>query len=566
MKKHIFYFLAALLAFGAFSSCQDPDYVDPTADRQGLTSLTAIFTSGPYVDQEAVKLNITDPDQTKFVIPIPWYFPVDSNSVTTPYMTAMRVTATMDYNCSISPGLGVLDLTKDNYFTFTDNKGNSRQIDITGERTKSSACQLLTFDLVEAGISGVIDQDSKTITLVSYSDIAPSSASVSISSHATISPDPAEVRDYNSDVQFTVTADNGTSKNVYTVKKGIPSKIPNGIRTDSQRKLFQYDISSLGVTDGSKVNPTLAVMGKYLVVDMGDGSAPIYLNKASGAKIGNIALGAADATGSVGADLAGNLLICNYCTSGKLNIYKTNSPTTAPTPYISLDNAWGIPLGSHIHVQGSLDGNAIITVNVDGPYAQHFLRWTVTGGGAPQMAGDEAGSPLVEISSAPGQWSTRPQDAKVVARSTNLADGYYYSYYDNNNVFYCGNNNKTISYLTPLSDNGNFNYEPIDTRAFNNCNYFVLYSVGWFPQWSTAGHLFFYDVSSAASFTGSVDGTGTQKLVYGFETPVNTTVAQGSGNGDVVMMPTQDGYMLDVYYIDGAGLVIGGVEFDCIQK
>ena len=49
MKKNIQYLLLGVLAL--MSSCQDPEYVLPTAERQGITSLTALFTSGPYVDK-----------------------------------------------------------------------------------------------------------------------------------------------------------------------------------------------------------------------------------------------------------------------------------------------------------------------------------------------------------------------------------------------------------------------------------------------------------------------------------------------------------------------------------
>ena len=58
MKKNILYLLLGILALT--SSCQDPEYVLPTADRQGITSLTALFTSGPYVDKEAVVYTIAD--------------------------------------------------------------------------------------------------------------------------------------------------------------------------------------------------------------------------------------------------------------------------------------------------------------------------------------------------------------------------------------------------------------------------------------------------------------------------------------------------------------------------
>ena len=78
MKKNILYLLLGILALT--SSCQDPEYVLPTADRQGITSLTALFTSGPYVDKEAVVYTIADASVDKYVIPMPWYYPENSDN------------------------------------------------------------------------------------------------------------------------------------------------------------------------------------------------------------------------------------------------------------------------------------------------------------------------------------------------------------------------------------------------------------------------------------------------------------------------------------------------------
>lgn len=112
MKK--IYLLLGLLSI--MTACQEPEYVLPTADRQGITSLTAIFTSGPFTDKEIVKYTITDASADKYVIPIPWFYPEDSEDETTPYMTTVRVRAELAPNCTIEPSLTVLDLTKDNYF------------------------------------------------------------------------------------------------------------------------------------------------------------------------------------------------------------------------------------------------------------------------------------------------------------------------------------------------------------------------------------------------------------------------------------------------------------------
>ena len=72
MKKHLYILLAALVAL---ASCHKPEYVEPTAERQGLTSLTAILVDGPYAGQELAKLTVTDPDATLLEIPIPFYYP-----------------------------------------------------------------------------------------------------------------------------------------------------------------------------------------------------------------------------------------------------------------------------------------------------------------------------------------------------------------------------------------------------------------------------------------------------------------------------------------------------------
>ena len=161
MKKNIQYLLLGVLAL--MSSCQDPEYVLPTAERQGITSLTALFTSGPYVDKEAVVYTIADASVDKYVIPIPWFYPEDSENETAEYMKTMRVQAKLAPNCTINPVLTILDLTKENYFTYTDAQGYKKQICITGERVKSNKCQLLSFSIPAEDISGIIDEEHKTL-------------------------------------------------------------------------------------------------------------------------------------------------------------------------------------------------------------------------------------------------------------------------------------------------------------------------------------------------------------------------------------------------------------------
>ena len=91
MKKiHI---LTAVLTLLVAASCHSPEYVESTAERQNLTSFEAFFTFGPFMDQSMCKLNITDENADRFVIPVPWFFPETSDNETSPYMTKVRVQA-----------------------------------------------------------------------------------------------------------------------------------------------------------------------------------------------------------------------------------------------------------------------------------------------------------------------------------------------------------------------------------------------------------------------------------------------------------------------------------------
>ena len=105
MMKKIFNFLiiGALLLM---ASCQKPEHVLPTADRQGITSITAIFTWGPNQDEEMVKYLISDDKADEYIVPIPWYFPEETTDETTVYMSKIRLTAELEPNCILEPSIG----------------------------------------------------------------------------------------------------------------------------------------------------------------------------------------------------------------------------------------------------------------------------------------------------------------------------------------------------------------------------------------------------------------------------------------------------------------------------
>ena len=177
------------------SGCHSPEKIVTSEVRQGLNSLSAQFSTGEYKNDANAKftLQIANPDQELQVIPIPWYYPEESTNETE--ITKMKVTANLDDNTIIEPGLSVLDLTKENPIKVKKADGSIKNYIIRGERKKSNKCAIINFTLNTPEISGVIDQDNKTISLITVDQLGMSTASVAISAHASISPDPTVARD-----------------------------------------------------------------------------------------------------------------------------------------------------------------------------------------------------------------------------------------------------------------------------------------------------------------------------------------------------------------------------------
>lgn len=90
---------------------------------------------------------------------------------------------------------------------------------------KSDACKLTALSLVAGGqtIEGFVYEDENVVEVAympdQYAGLANATAEVTVSEKATVSPDPATAADYTVEggVKFTVTAEDGEHKAVYTV-------------------------------------------------------------------------------------------------------------------------------------------------------------------------------------------------------------------------------------------------------------------------------------------------------------------------------------------------------------
>lgn len=583
MKKSTFLFALAMLALA--SACHQPEYVQPTADRQGITSLAAYFAFGPYEGQELGRLEIADPDVDRYVIPIPWYFPETSDDITTPYLTRVRVRASLEANCKIEPALSVLDLTEENHFTYTDATGTSRNIIITGERVKSSKCELLSFSLKRPMLNGIIDKSTRQVSLITANDLSVAEATVTLSAHATISPDPAEAHNYNEGFTFTVTADDGTTKADYYVVKNVPQKIDYGVNTTSAEKLFNLDPSSgLGLPAfNTQANVSLAVLDSWLIVNMGDGSAPKYFNKIMATAGGTLKIGNALPTGAIASDEQDHLLLCNLAEPGEVfNIWKTSSVSQAPELLYSFTNNQDLQLGLEMKVIGDVEKEAVISVTYPG------LAGVTTSGrfhAIHIVGGEVVSSEVIDLFTASGGaffWGSGPANSTCVVAGSPRMDGGWYSCAYSENSLRWFKQDLSLGSIIPGEGvgesedapgggyyvNGNVDPNNLDTKCFNNARYLVLFVSNHFPKWWPGPQLYVFDITN-----GSLSDRiyNSPQLVFSVPFMYNEQYQTGSNEGfgacgDAILAPSADGYMLYIYYYDHFSGMIGGYSLDCIKR
>lgn len=572
MKKIYYLILVAVLALTA--SCQKPQFKEPTAERQGITSLTAYFTTGKYVDQQLAKLDVTDENMDYFVIEIPWYFPEETEDPTTIYMAALRIRAELAPNCKIDPPLTVLDLNQENKFTFTNNKGESRPITITGKRTKFRRTDLMSFNVVGTfPCEGFIDNELRKVYLFTNDDLSGYTAEATACVHANIkNPEElAKPKDYNKPQTITVIAQDGVTETEYTITKEAPTKIPYGFNAGSAKELFSVNPGNLGFPAYTElVNPSIAVLESKVVISMGNGTAPKYLNGITGVLEGELNLGAAKADGMT-SDEGGNLILTNKAAGGEtVNIYTTNSLTAAPELFYSFTNESTLVVGNVVRVIGDIKSDARMILTHEG------VAGVTSSGLVTQLV--IRGGQVVEKTSVdylsvyPGWGETATHYAKVTPVSVDLASGVMVSHYGNSvtigedSHYYLayidGKMNKTEKDLFDV-DYCNWGKSPnsMDAKRFNNATYLAHFVTTQFPAWGQNPGLYIYDISTPASIKAADPVVKNMSI-----TQYNAQNAEASNaSGDVVISQSADGFKMFVYYFDHYAQTIGGYSVNCIK-
>lgn len=570
MKNSFKIFALALLTLA--SSCHEPDELTPSVANLGLNSISAQFATGNYKNDALAKFTatVTDASQERIVVEIPYYYPESTTNQTA--MTDMRVTANLDDNCFITPSLSTLDLTKENWFTLTRANGAKKQFCITGEIKKSNKCLIEEFSIPDLNLTGVIDNDKSEISIIALGELQPALAKYRLSYHATISPDPAAVaQDYNGEVELTVTAHDGVTKKVYTVKKNVPNKVRSGIRTGSGTQLWKKTLfANIGI---ATVNMTggIAVTDKYILLNTRNENS-IILNRSTGEKIGEYTLPAECKGGLVNfyntADRDGNILLCNLSPgAGSFKIWRINPDLQSP-PRLFIEWAGGLAMGRKISVQGSIDKNAIITAPIHAAGGK-FARWQVIDGAL------VSATPTIMTISGATAWSDNNVDI-VYTDESDLQSDFYATYYvgGNTTASFNGQTNALISKIDDVIA-GNFVSNSVDYLNFNNRGYMCFSSFNGFT-WGGGGDppttdcCWMLDADEATSFKGSPNDRSNPIFVYQSEdlmsrTVANGNVANGNTTGDIAFYQSPDGYMLYMYVMITNGWIVAW-QFDCIDR
>lgn len=557
MKKNKFTaIILALLTL--LSGCHQPDELLPSVSRDGINSVTATFEDGT-----GEFTGYYTEGSNEIIISIPYYYPESSdNQVLESQLKRMRVRANLDDNVVVSPSMLYLDLTQDNVITITDQVKAKKDFIIKGEIRKSNQCVIEDFKIPSLGLTGVINEINKTISLVAIGELEPAFAELTMSAHATVSPDPTtNALNYNEEVKLTVTADDGETQNVYTIRKEVPEKLAYGIRSGSAKLMFAKKLKAdLGIT-ADNLTGGIAATDDYIVINT-RGAASVYIDAKTGEKLGEIDLGgiAGSLTNFYStADTEGNILICNLApNAGSFKIWKMNSIEATPELMIEWDG--GVAIGRKFSINGSIDGDAVITAPILAA-GQQIARWTVVGGVLSSQTPE-----IITMSGLTKGWST---NADIVATSnTDLAADYFVaSYSDNTFAWVDGSSNTVSKALDAIS--ANYIPNAVDYIEFNNAKYATLNWVNSF-SWGAADAVWLLDVSSDVNFAGNLDTRTcnavvweSERNVYGGKS-VDPPVVNGNGTGDVALRVSEDGYYMYLYFMFTNGYVVG-YQFDCIS-
>ena len=540
--------ILSIAVMAMFASCKE---VDPLAGTElgemGIQSVTAAFTGEAYENDINAKFSALPDADGNIVVEVPYYYPQTSdNEVPEEFLSNMRVTASLFAGTYIEPALGVLDMSKTYDITAYDAAGRTKEYTLTAKITKLKECELTAFNVTSAGslYSGIINPGAKTISLmVTGDELTGCTVDYTVSPHATVSGNLETIRPGD---KITVTAHNEVDKNEYTIAFAVPEKIGYGARVGSGKNLWTKYFSNLDVTLSSADAPMrLAAHGDVLYVLAG-GSTIYTLNKATGEYLGTLAIPDGYTAHYIVSDEAGNILFAANSTSGTdFKVYAMESIDATPVELISYSNASYANLGN-IRVTGNIKDKAVVTANTDGTVAG--LAWQINAG--------TAEAPKTVTTS----WSlSNISNGCMVAATSDIASGVFaFGYWGVYNLYYSKDLTSFTDAVVMTETGSNENNNCLSTVTFNGAQY-IAAGIGAHFSWGYVPQFHVYDSTNPNMLSQFFVAPWSELDDGGFKGVTGAT-------SDVLIVVSEDGYYMDVYFVDANYDLITCYEFDCIQQ
>jgi hypothetical protein len=542
--------IACIILIGSCAKI-DPQFAIKS-NAKTLTALQVNFANGTG----GFHPTAAEPYTNEITVEIPWYYPEGSYKETS--LDSLVLTGTIPNSAYMIPAFGLTNLSSPKTYSLKAQDGAIQQYKITAIRKKSNKAEITSFKLKEADISGVLVND-KVIIPYSDADITHQTAVVELSYYAKIAPDPSVARDYSKPVTYTVTADDGTTKQ-FTVQLGTPVKLAKGF--GSFKKLWYKSSGDLGFEDYRQI--AIATSGDYFVLPNSNewvgGSSIKYYSRKTGAAAGNLNVTGINGIYSVANDIKGKIVgINNLYAGNNVCLYVWDNVTAAPkllartTDWSSVGSAF---YGRKIAVYGDLTSNAIIMATTDGKNvggANNVLKWTISGGTLVSQDPE-----VITYSKA------YDYVAKAVPTGALPTSDFYFC--SNSPVFinYVNGVTKSIqnSFSADFISNSRGAVSGLTYFEFNNAKYAAVIDAS---AYSSAMHIF--DVTDPAKISTS-SSSSSYAAFHVFDGSADY-IACPSPNwnvtGDVAVgAVSADGYTITVYFMVTNG-GIAAYELNCID-
>jgi hypothetical protein len=302
---------------------------------------------------------------------------------------------------------------------------------------------------------------------------------------------------------------------------------------------------------------SLAVFGDDLVLCIGDGSAPILLNKATGAKKGTLDVGEIKPM-SVANDDAGNLILANrvydYWKSYEFfTVWYIKAGTTEVKKLFSIYEDFEYYtsyVGAGITVTGDVTQNAVIATAWEGVSGVSgecsLLTFDVVNGEVPAYKKlDLTG--FTTLSWCSGYWVAAPGDYPGFAFfSTTSTAGGIMAGYDANTIYAFDSTGACSAVTGPLAD-GNYATNVLELETIGEKTYVAVAAACHFPDYGIAPNIAVYDLETKAAV--ATPRTTNYALTGEKDADGNPTYKNGvSATADVVLEEVEGGF--NVYYVD----------------